>query len=195
MWIARPARRRFVPNVLAAHSQSAREKRPSAKSAHASMPKAVIAEVPWMAPQPATPHSVNLVLEFRPASLPVLNSATTTKGPAEASFAYREQVNDEAGFHGSNPVWNESSRKPSEVAQACDRRNHKWGECATGRIDVDDRDGRIRKVTSSDQEPGSSPRLAAADQLAEGIMRDIDNLSPSSFQTCGSSNEVKLKSY
>jgi beta-lactamase regulating signal transducer with metallopeptidase domain len=130
------------------HSQSAREKRPSAKSAHASMPKAVITEAPWMAPQPATPHSVNLVLEFRPASLPVLNSATTTKGPAEASSAYHEQVNDEVGFHGSNPVWNEA---PMPLA-----RPPKWRKLvigaitsgvgvATGRIDVDDVEGPHKK--------------------------------------------------
>jgi beta-lactamase regulating signal transducer with metallopeptidase domain len=158
------------------HSDFARKKPPRAKSAHSSMSKAVIAEAPWMAPQPATPHSVNLVLEFQPASLPVLNSATTTKSPAEASSAYREEVNDDVRFHGSNPVWDEA---PTPLASPPKWRKLVIGAItsgvgvATGRIDVDDVDGPHKRG----RQPSSGNPARALVLRSSGRADNAGNLS------------------
>lgn len=121
-------------------SDSARKKPAGSKLAHSSMPTAPKVETGLIAPQPLPPQSVSLVLDFPAASLPLLNSSTTTEDIVEPSSRH---IIDDAGRQSSPAVWNEA---PMPLA-----RPPKWSTLvvgaitggaglAAGRIDVDDVD-------------------------------------------------------
>ncbi len=131
-----------------AHSDPARKKTLGAKSAHSSMPNALTVETPGMAPQLVAPRSVNSILEFQAAPLPLLSSATTAKNAAETSLTYRYEVNDDVGLQASHPIWDEA---PVPLASPPRWRRLVIGAItggvgiATGGIDVDDVDGPHKK--------------------------------------------------
>jgi len=128
-----------------AHSEAARKKTPSVKSAHASAPKALTLQPSWMPPSPAVPRSDNLVLGLQPASLPVLNSTATAQNGDETSSTFSGEVNEDARFRTSHPVWDEA---PMPLATA-----PKWRRLVIGAITggvsiatgVDDVDGPRKK--------------------------------------------------
>lgn len=130
-----------------AHSEAARKKIPRTRTAHSSMPKASTEETYWIPPSPATPRSVNLLLDSQPTSMPVLNSTTTAKNTDEASSTFSDEINKDARLRTSHPVWDEA---PMPLASA-----PKWRKLvisaitggvgiATGR-EVDDVDGPRKK--------------------------------------------------
>jgi len=128
-----------------AHSEAARKKTPRVKSAHASAPKALTLQPSWMPPSPAVPRSDNLVLGLQPASLPVLNSTRTAQNGDETSSTSSSEVNEDARFRTSHPVWDEA---PMPLATA-----PKWRRLVISAIrggvsiatGVDDVDGSRKK--------------------------------------------------
>ena len=122
-------------------SASARKNTAGAKPTHSSMSKAPTGEAPWMASQPATPQSINLLLDFRPASLPLLDASATSKDMAEASST---DVKDDTGLQSSHAVWDEAAmplaRPPKWPTLVIGAITSGVG-MATGGIDVDDVDG------------------------------------------------------
>jgi hypothetical protein len=94
-----------------------------------------------MASQLATPQSINLMLDFRPASLPLLSASVTSKDLTEASST---DVKDSTGLQSSHAVWDEAAMP---LARPPKWRNVVIGAItrgvgmATGGIDVDDIDG------------------------------------------------------
>jgi hypothetical protein len=82
---------------------------------------------------------------LQPASLPVLNSTTTAQNADETSSTFSGEVNEDARFRTSHPVWDEA---PMPLATA-----PKWRRLVIGAITggvsiatgVDDVDGPRKK--------------------------------------------------
>jgi hypothetical protein len=93
-----------------------------------------------MASQLATPQSINLMLDFRPASLPLLSASVISKDMTEASST---DVKDSTGLQSSHAVWTRlpCTCKTSQVAQRVIGAITRGVGMATGGIDVDDIDG------------------------------------------------------
>jgi beta-lactamase regulating signal transducer with metallopeptidase domain len=129
-----------------ARSDSARKKTAGAKLAHSSMPKAPAGETPLIAPQPPPPQSINLVLDFPAASLPLLNSSTTAEDIVEISPRH---VIDDVGPKSSHGVWNEAPMPlatPPQWSTLVVGAITGGAGLAAGRIDVDDVDASRKRT-------------------------------------------------
>jgi beta-lactamase regulating signal transducer with metallopeptidase domain len=123
---------------------SAGKKVVSAKPAHSFMPDSTAVEAPSMAPRPAALNSINSVLQFEPAPLPVLGSSTRSHDTIESAT----RGTDDGGLRRSHNVWDEA---PMPLARPPKWRSVVIGAItggvglAAGRIDVDDVDGSRKK--------------------------------------------------
>jgi hypothetical protein len=133
-----------IPSLLArprnSHSDSARKKAVGTRTTHSSISKAPAGEAPWMASRAATPQSINLLLDVRPAALPLLDASAVSKEMTESSTPIKGDV----GLQSSRAVWDEA---PMPLARPPKWRTLVIGAItrgvgmATGGVDVDDADG------------------------------------------------------
>ena len=123
------------------HSDSARKKAARTRTTHSSISNAPNGEVPWVASQTATPQSIDLLLDFRPASLPLLDASAVSKDMAETSSTH---VNGDVGLQSSRAVWDEA---PMPLASPPKWRTLVIGAITSGvgmatrGVDVDDVNG------------------------------------------------------
>src|SRR5713226_1593468 len=123
------------------HSDSARKKAAGTRTTHSSISNAPNGEVPWVASQAATPQSIDLLLDFRPASLPLLDASAVSKDMAETSSTH---VNGDVGLQSSRAVWDEA---PMPLASPPKWRTLVIGAITSGvgmatrGVDVDDVNG------------------------------------------------------
>ena len=125
-----------------AHYDVPRRKTREAKLAHSVTPRAPTVETMKLAPQSAE-RSLSLLMEVRPAPLPVLTSSKAGEDTA-ATGSMQDQDKGDRGLQGQHPLWDEA---PMPLARPPKWRTLAIGAItgavgmATGQVDVDDVDG------------------------------------------------------
>jgi beta-lactamase regulating signal transducer with metallopeptidase domain len=121
-------------------SASARKKVIGAKPGRSLTPGSATVEAPFMAPSPARLNSLNSLLHFQPAALPLLDDSSSRQDTVETSPT---RSTDDGGLRSPRDVWDEA---PMPRARASKWRSVVIGAItsgvglAAGRIDGDDVD-------------------------------------------------------
>ncbi len=131
------------------HADSTGKKAPGWKARHPSLDKALTAQAAPMLPQSELPRPVDLFLESKSTSMPLLKDTSATAGsPAETDPLDPENINHDARLRASGSVWDEG---PMPLAHSPKWRALVVGAItsgvavAAGGIDVDDVDAPRRR--------------------------------------------------
>jgi beta-lactamase regulating signal transducer with metallopeptidase domain len=122
-------------------SNSARKRAAGTKPGHSSVSKEPTVEAAWMASRSPSPEAINSLLDFRPASFPLLDSSSPATDAGETNPT---RGDDDVTSPNSHAVWDEA---PMPLASPPKWRALVIGAVtggvgmATGRVDGDDIDG------------------------------------------------------